>query len=1187
MRFRRFLAAAAMALSVSCQCVWSQTPQHYYIDPTKNGTGKSPMDPAKNPTDLANWLSDQSKFVHCNDVIHLRAGKGIVHGPWTGTIHQRLRCNIPNQQITVRSYSLPPVKAEAKAILDGTDFFTKGFATKGGPGQKIEFTLDESEVWVARDLDMPVSGTACDVSISGAMFLDGHPHYKLVHYARLEDLKAQNQSFPARGADLCVHGVAMDDPRPGFGPIATEPIKNAARDVTFHKVVNNRKMPSTYLGPGFFWEKLSPSACIGNLYVRLSHTEVGAPGIVDYTFEKNPNKAPLSFSFYKNNRETLHVGASRMKFQDLVIRNGADRTVDIPNPISDITFDNCVIHAAFDGMVIGGNISANRNIKIRNSIFDGGLAPWTMRSDTKSDYRYCARPTAELPVCPQDDCKGFYCSAKCCPKADTITNNMGKQTADTLLRIESSGVDVSHSTFRRGHDGIQIKGNAVTIRHSLFEDLNDEGIRFAGGSGTKFYQNLIRQTLNPFSISGRVLDFGSVSIFRNIVDQRVPVRGTRILPFDADAPFIWRHGVDFKTENKREPDESTPPWMPDTYVYQNTFVSSHEAENDQLTAFLEKPSSHPCSRRMYVNNLHVGIYMQTKISHAAPGINGTPEAMDCDGVPPQPRRSLGNLWHFYHRPNGFESEFLWDTEAGKDGPKFQTLAALHADATFVDWEKSSRVEPPRLVNLDDEIVFSGPSRTQPYPHNDWRPSPKGFPFPPKQSGVHLKSVGLKDAPDFPDLLQPMIGAHEPGGAAFVVGANNAVRFPRTGVPTARARLKTSGSELVNDEFDPVLVADLQSDGFEHVKLTASASTDADGTIAAYEWRENGRLIASTSEPMPLLAEGDHYLQLLVRDNSGNLDTDGLRVRVGMSDGYGENLLSCPGFENEKCQWKLNGTANIAPTAPAHSGKRALAIMSGRASTRVGVHPNVKYRISGWLRKMTPFPGAVNGRISLRVLDENGESLAIDMEDAECTGSSCSWPANNFYQYHHAALSTPAGSAVLELSIEKSTPSPPLETVLFDDLRVQDQNLLRNAGFERRAASGSEDESPGWQKRTGVRILQGTASAHSGERALRLVNPSEVGGSVVLEQLIKLLPPESKTYRLSAWIKRTGANTPSVSILIPGANVSVETATLPPDGIFHRLETTFEKPEGKREMTLHLQSEGSSDAIFDDLLVLEQ
>jgi CSLREA domain-containing protein len=75
------------------------------------------------------------------------------------------------------------------------------------------------------------------------------------------------------------------------------------------------------------------------------------------------------------------------------------------------------------------------------------------------------------------------------------------------------------------------------------------------------------------------------------------------------------------------------------------------------------------------------------------------------------------------------------------------------------------------------------------------------------------------------------------------------------------------------------VTDTDGNGSEVVALDGSASSDPDGTIASYEWSENGNVIATGATPQVTLGVGVHTIILTVTDNDGLTATDDVVITV--------------------------------------------------------------------------------------------------------------------------------------------------------------------------------------------------------------------------------------------------------------------------------------------------------------------
>ncbi|MGH9255281.1 MAG: CARDB domain-containing protein [Vicinamibacterales bacterium] len=78
------------------------------------------------------------------------------------------------------------------------------------------------------------------------------------------------------------------------------------------------------------------------------------------------------------------------------------------------------------------------------------------------------------------------------------------------------------------------------------------------------------------------------------------------------------------------------------------------------------------------------------------------------------------------------------------------------------------------------------------------------------------------------------------------------------------------------------VTDGNGDGAEMVSLDGSASSDANGSIVSYAWREGSTSIAVGATPALALAVGVHTLTLEVTDNDGETATDSVVVTVNAS-----------------------------------------------------------------------------------------------------------------------------------------------------------------------------------------------------------------------------------------------------------------------------------------------------------------
>jgi hypothetical protein len=75
------------------------------------------------------------------------------------------------------------------------------------------------------------------------------------------------------------------------------------------------------------------------------------------------------------------------------------------------------------------------------------------------------------------------------------------------------------------------------------------------------------------------------------------------------------------------------------------------------------------------------------------------------------------------------------------------------------------------------------------------------------------------------------------------------------------------------------VTDANFNGSEPVTLNGSASTDPDGTIVGYEWREGSIVLGTGATPTALFAVGTHTVTLRVTDDDGATGTDTVVITV--------------------------------------------------------------------------------------------------------------------------------------------------------------------------------------------------------------------------------------------------------------------------------------------------------------------
>jgi hypothetical protein len=1028
------------------------------------------VDPVVGDDDGNDGLSKQKPFrtiAHASE--HLRPGDrlrlhaGAVFGPTTG--FSASIEGTPEAPIVVEPY------AGNRVVLDGR--ITE-------PTDEVPNTVWERvagghpEEWRTRQiLDEPLRNRL-QARVRYGAFADSR--IRLITYSRLEDLRATNESFVS---------VPLSDPRPAGGPLEDDP---------------TRKRPWCYLGPGLYWVFENPADELdrrGRVHVRLSRTHLNAPGTADYAGPTDPNQVALALS--AEGRVAVVVSASNVRFHNLVIAGGGTTTLTIAENARNVTFDHCTVHGGRFGVRISGQANG---VTFEHCTFDGALAPWTVRADVKSSYTFID------------------------PVLGPTSAGLGTETHDILVISHAAdNVKLAYCTFRQAHDALQLGGDNVAVHHCLFEDINDEVVQFHAPSNAHIHHNLIRQALNVISFA--LEDGGGpIYVYRNVIDQRLPTRGYRVLVPDAPAPHIWRYGASYKNGHP----------MPDVFVYQNTFIASHrDDKGSALSLLFVRGDLSPDARRVHLNNLLVGLNLDLPYSWAMPTSAN--------------RRSQGNLWHAPHRDDA--PLFRFQRQDGSDEP-VETVAELRQlDA---DWERGSLFAEPGLANFDDEFFEHGRYLGEPYPNNDFRPA----------AGSPAIGAGVVLPPDLPDPDRPAgddapdIGALPATGPPLRVGVDEAVVLPTPGIPVAHA-----GPDQV--------IVDTDSDGFEFVTVNGAASVDPGGTITAHAWSEGQVTLASQAVATLYLPEGDHYLRLTVTDNTGATDTDGLRVRIAPPLPHGANLLHSPGFEEPLSGWEITRASVV--TSPVHTGQCALRMEPQQQSVvrqRIAVSPEARYRISTWVRRTASTPEPVVVR-----------AVFTDVSDVPVQTTDLTFAASTQYAHHEGTAATAVSAVAMDLLLGADLIGGP---AFFDDVRILDANLLSNGGFETPAATGQDDEAPGWSfEAGGARVITELANVRGGARAVALEGiPTDY--RQITQQIRDLTG--APRYRVSAWLKTTGLSAPpTISARFDtGGNQMVARTTS--EGAYRYVSAVLTAPTGAQRLTVRIRLDRDSTGIayFDDLLV---
>ena len=369
-------------------------------------------------------------------------------------------------------------------------------------GQPANFRIGNNDQWVAAtDPDahpdeyvstrsFPVVGDQ-DLVKHGA-FVDREPYTRLITYARIEDLRAVNETFGRLPLDhhlppLPGLPVVDDDDH----PVTVTPI-NGTQAQQF-------KFPWVYMGPGLYFDEES-----GKIHIRLSHTANRIPGLADYDGGTDPRHVRLAISRFLPGPFAVE-NCNFLRVEHITMRFGGSQTVRI-NESNDIEFNHVRVQAGSDGIRMGTN---NHRVVLRHCEFTGGIPPWMFRSDIKEEYRFLKN-------------------------GQVLENRLGAGTSKALMFGVATDVDtmIHHCEFVDGHD-LSLFGQGTTFRHNWVHNMHDDALILDAGDVTDLnvFRNVIMTALEVMSFAGKQPG-GTRRIHRNLIDLRSPIAGIRPRPAD-------------------------------------------------------------------------------------------------------------------------------------------------------------------------------------------------------------------------------------------------------------------------------------------------------------------------------------------------------------------------------------------------------------------------------------------------------------------------------------------------------------------------------------------------------------------------------------------------------------------------------------------------------------------------------
>lgn len=326
-----------------------------------------------------------------------------------------------------------------------------------------------------------------------AAFVDREPYTRLITYSRIEDFRADNETFAK---------IPHSDPRPG-PTVHPEPADE-----------DERRRPWVYMGPGIHFDRATR-----RLHIRLSHTHNGIAGLADYDGPVDPRTVPIAVT--RTDTATVRLrDCAAITFQDLTLRFGGRETVRVARS-HDVVFDHVRILAGSRAVWLGHD---NRRTVFRHCEMRGGSPTWFFRSDRKDTYTFTHTD------------------------GTTQHNELGEHTSSVLFSGRGTNRDtlVHHCEFLDAHD-LYLFGEGTRFHDNWIHNLNDDALALDAAdptTDTSVWRNVATRCLTGISYGTNHVS-GQARVFRNLIDLREPVAGVR--PRFVGDKAVFRQGIFYKS----------------------------------------------------------------------------------------------------------------------------------------------------------------------------------------------------------------------------------------------------------------------------------------------------------------------------------------------------------------------------------------------------------------------------------------------------------------------------------------------------------------------------------------------------------------------------------------------------------------------------------------------------------------
>jgi hypothetical protein len=165
---------------------------------------------------------------------------------------------------------------------------------------------------------------------------------------------------------------------------------------------------------------------------------------------------------------------------------------------------------------------------------------------------------------------------------------------------------------------------------------------------------------------------------------------------------------------------------------------------------------------------------------------------------------------------------------------------------------------------------------------------------------------------------------------------------------------------VADAGSDQTIADIDGDGVELVSLNGIGSSDADGTVVSYEWREGNTVVSLIAAPQIWLPVGAHTLTLHVTDDDGDIGTDDVVITIDPAPNVAP--VANAGFDQAVTDANNDGTERVTLDATASSDSDGTIVSfewrDGNMVVATGATPTVQLAVGTHV-------------LTLRVTDDDG------------------------------------------------------------------------------------------------------------------------------------------------------------------------------------------------------------------------